>query len=120
MIGRYLPIPKPSYRAAMTLILAFLIAETLVAVALAGEIHRISQKNRAFSLNSITIAKGDVMEFSNDDEFIHQIYVKSDDFNVDTDESAPGNTISVPFTVSGTFQVHCHIHPKMQLIVTVK
>jgi plastocyanin len=120
MIGRYFPLPRLSARTVTALMLSLLIAETLVAVALADEIHRISQKNRAFSLNSLTVTNGDVLEFSNEDDFIHQIYVKSDEFNVDTDESSPGNTISVPFTISGTFEVHCHIHPKMRLIVTVK
>jgi plastocyanin len=66
------------------------------------------------------VAKGDVVQFANDDEFIHQVYVKSDVFNVDTEESSPGTTISVPFTAQGTFEVLCHIHPKMRLVVTVK
>jgi plastocyanin len=116
MIGRYPLISRVS----LYVMMAVLIAETLAAVALAADIHRISQKNRAFSLNSLTVAKGDVVQFSNDDDFIHQVYVKSDSFNVDTDESSPGNVISVPFTTSGTFEVRCHIHPKMRLIVTVK
>jgi plastocyanin len=103
---------------AAPLAIAFLAAS--VAIALAGETVRVSQKNRAFSLNSLALAKGDVVQFINDDDFIHQIYVKSDDFNVDTDESSPGDTISVPFTVAGTYEVHCHIHPKMRLVVTVK
>lgn len=100
--------------------IAITLSGFFVTIALAAETYRISQKNRAFSLNAVTIAKGDVLQFSNDDEFIHQIYVKSDNFNVDTDESPPGTVISIPFTASGTFEVHCHIHPKMQLIVTVK
>ena len=60
------------------------------------------------------------MLFGNDDDFIHQIYVKSDNFNVDTAESYPGNSMPVVFTKRGTFEVHCHIHPKMGLVVTVK
>ncbi len=99
---------------------AVIVVEAAVAVALAAEIHTVSQKNRAFSLNSIDVNTGDVVQFVNDDDFIHQIYVQSDRFNVDTDESSPGTTISVPFTVAGTYEVHCHIHPKMRLVVTVK
>jgi plastocyanin len=93
---------------------------SLIAVALAADIHQISQKNRAFSLNSLSLVAGDVVQFSNDDDFIHQIYVQSDVFNVDTAESSPGDVITVPFTVTGTFEVHCHIHPKMRLVVTVQ
>lgn len=35
-------------------------------------------------------------------------------------ESDPGNAIDVEFTASGTFDVFCHIHPKMNLHVTVQ
>jgi plastocyanin len=92
----------------------------LTQVAIAAQSYRISQKGRAFNMKEITIALGDMVVFGNDDDFIHQIFVKSDNFNVDTDESAPGNTIPVVFTKRGTFEVHCHIHPKMGLLVTVK
>jgi plastocyanin len=107
-------------RAGAALAVAGLIGGSLMAIARAGEIYMVSQKNRTFSINSITVAKGDVVQFVNDDQFIHQIYIKSDDFNVNTDESPPGDTISVPFTISGTFTVQCEIHPKMKLEVTVK
>ena len=89
-------------------------------VAIAAQSYRISQKGRAFNLKEITIAVGDTVLFGNDDDFIHQIYVKSDNFNVDTAESYPGNSMPVMFTKRGTFEVHCHIHPKMGLVVTVK
>ena len=111
---------RPSFRAAIACAAALLIVESAAAIALAGEVLRVFQKNRAFSYNALTINKGDTLQFANDDEFIHQIYVKSDGFNVDTDESSPGTVITVPFNVSGTFEVHCHIHPKMRLVVTVK
>jgi plastocyanin len=92
----------------------------VAAVALASETHRVSQKNRAFAVKEIVVAAGDVVEFTNDDEFIHQIYAKASDFDFDTDESLPGDTIPITFTKSGVFEVHCHIHPKMILVVTVQ
>jgi plastocyanin len=92
----------------------------LAEVAIAAQSFRISQKARAFNLKEIAIALGDTVLFGNDDDFIHQIYVKSDSFNIDTAESYPGNTLPVTFTKRGTFEVHCHIHPKMGLVVTVK
>jgi plastocyanin len=100
--------------------MSFAIEILLIGIALAGENYPVSQKNRAFNLISLSVNKGDVVLFVNDDEFIHQIYVKSNDFNIDTEESEPGKTISVPFTVAGTFEVLCHIHPKMHMTVTVK
>ena len=89
-------------------------------IAIAAQSYRVSQKGRAFNLKEITIGLGDTVLFGNDDDFIHQIYVKSDTFNIDTAESYPGNTLPVMFTKRGTFEVHCHIHPKMGLVVTVK
>lgn len=89
-------------------------------VTYAVESHRITQKGRAFSAREIAIGVGDSVLFGNNDEFIHQVYVKSDNFNFDTAESAPGDTIEIKFTVAGTFEVHCHIHPKMGLVVKVQ
>ena len=90
------------------------------ASALAAETHQIIQKKRAFSESEITLAVGDTVRFTNDDEFIHQVYVDSPSFKFDTAESEPGNNIDMKFTSRGDFEVHCHIHPKMQLIVHVQ
>jgi plastocyanin len=86
----------------------------------AAETVKIVQKHRTFSAPSVDLNAGDTIQFGNEDEFIHQVYVRSPAFNIDTDESPPGNAILVKFTVPGTFEVHCHIHPKMLLVVTVK
>jgi len=43
------------------------------ASALAASVHRIAQKGRAFAIADITIAPGDTVQFTNDDEFLHQI-----------------------------------------------
>lgn len=86
----------------------------------AEEVHIIIQKGRAFHPAEITINRGDSLTFTNDDEFIHQIYSQSDGFGFDTDEKNPGENITETFTQSGTFEVHCHIHPKMKLVVHVR
>lgn len=90
------------------------------AAAGAVALHRVEQKGRAFSQPSIEIAIGDTISFSNDDEFLHQIYVRSDQFNFESAEQEPGETVDVRFTVPGSFAVQCEIHPKMRLAVTVK
>lgn len=95
-------------------------ATTGLAVATLAADIRVVQKGRAFDRKEITIARGDVLHFLNADEFIHQIYVESKDFNFDSAESEPGDTINLRFKTPGTFEVHCHIHPKMRLVVTVK
>jgi plastocyanin len=90
------------------------------AAVFAATAHPIAQKNRSFSVANITIAAGDRLAFSNEDEFLHQIYVDSPQMDVDSAEQHPGETITVAFPKPGTFPVRCHIHPKMLLVVTVK
>jgi plastocyanin len=82
--------------------------------------YKIAQRGRAFAIGQIAIAEGDTLLFTNDDEFLHQIYVDSSQMNFDSDEQPPGQTIAVRFPVRGTFPVRCHIHPKMLLTVQVQ
>ena len=97
------------------------VALLLVATAVfAAAVHRVAQRGRAFSLSQITIARGDSLLFTNDDEFLHQIYVDSRSMSFDSDEQPPGQAIVVNFPRSGSFPVRCHIHPKMLLIVRVE
>jgi plastocyanin len=99
-----------------------LIALLLLApiAAFADEAHIVVQQGRAFRPGEITINKGEALTFTNNDEFIHQIYVNGAIFNFDSDERAPGQNLTESFTQSGTFEVRCHIHPKMKLVVHVK
>lgn len=88
--------------------------------AFADDAHTIVQQGRAFRPGEVTINKGEALTFTNNDEFIHQIYVNGNSFNFDSDERAPGQNLTESFTQSGTFEVRCHIHPKMKLVVHVK
>src|SRR5947199_7140510 len=86
----------------------------------ADEPHTVVQKGRAFRPAEVSINRGESLTFTNNDDFIHQIYVQSPGFSFDTDEKNPGQNITETFTDSGTFVVRCHIHPKMKLVVRVK
>jgi plastocyanin len=105
-----------SARAACLIVAAALAA----GAALADDGHTIVQSGRAFHPLEVTINHGEALVFSNRDEFIHQIYVKSDALTFDSDEQVPGQDVSLKFPAAGTFEVHCHIHPKMSLTVHVK
>jgi plastocyanin len=74
----------------------------------------IVQKGRRFNPGEITIRRGESLTFTNNDEFIHQIYVTG---LFDSDERVPGQTLVENFPQAGTFEVRCHIHPKMKLVV---
>lgn len=89
-------------------------------LAWAAESHQVVQRIREFNLKELTVATGDTVNFINDDEFIHQIYVESRRFNFDSPESAPGTIIELKFTAPGSYEILCHIHPKMLLHVTVQ
>ena len=88
--------------------------------ALAEDGRTIVQSGRAFHPGEVTIGHGETLVFSNRDEFIHQIYIKSDAMTYDSDEQPPGQDVKLAFPTTGTFEVRCHIHPKMALTVHVK
>jgi len=79
--------------------------------------HTVSQKGRAFHPTEVTINRDETLTFTNEDSFIHQIYV---DGLFDSEEKGPGEVLNETFSRTGTFQVRCHIHPIMRLIVHVK
>ena len=79
--------------------------------------HTVSQKGRAFRPADVTIARNEALTFTNEDSFIHQIYV---DGLFDSEEKGPGEVLNETFPRAGTFLVRCHIHPTMRLIVHVK
>jgi plastocyanin len=113
MRGNRLFRPQPSVVAAAVVLL-------LATAAFAAAVHRVVQRGRAFSVAEIIISRGDRVEFSNEDEFIHQIYVDSTEMSFDSAEQSPGEVVGITFSRSGTFPVRCHIHPKMQLVVHVQ
>jgi plastocyanin len=77
----------------------------------------VSQKGRAFRPAEVTIVRNEALTFTNQDSFIHQIYV---DGLFDSEEKGPGEVLNETFPRAGTFLVRCHIHPTMRLIVHVK
>jgi len=100
--------------------LALLLSTQAAAAALGGIAHEVLQRGRAFNLAEVAIARGETLQFDNDDQFLHQIYVNSPDLSFESDEQPPGETVRVTFPTAGTYEVHCHIHPKMGLLVRVE
>ena len=91
----------------------------LPAVARADE-HTIGQKDKTFSVASITVKPGDRIVFENDDQITHNVYstAKGSEFNLRA--QAPGAKASVTFSTAGLVEVRCAFHPKMKLLVIVK
>jgi plastocyanin len=109
--ARSLRVGRSAFAAALSL---------AAATALAATAHHVAQRGRAFAVSTIAIAAGDTVQFANEDEFLHQIYVDSPNLPFDSAEQRPGETIEVRFPNAGTFPVRCHIHPKMLLTVHVR
>jgi plastocyanin len=88
------------------------------AVALAAE-RTIMQKGKVFSESAITIKKGDVVVFVNDDTVTHNVMSTDpgNEFNIGS--QAPGVSTPVTFDKAGEFTILCAIHPRMKLIVKV-
>lgn len=99
------------------LVTAFILA---VGAAWAAGAVTVVQKDRSFSTAAVQIARGDSIHFSNDDDFVHQIYVNGNGIKFESDEQDPGQVVDLKFPIAGDFTVLCHIHPKMKLAVTVR
>ena len=104
----------------MTRFLPFILLLSPLAAHAADAGHTIMQKGRVFRPAEVRIARGESLTFTNNDDFIHQIYVQAPDFSFDTEEKNPGQNVTQTFTTVGTFEVRCHIHPKMKLVVRVR
>ena len=100
--------------------LALAMVLAIPAAMAADDSHSIVQMGRAFHPGEVTIARGEALTFRNRDDFIHQIYIKADSMSFDSNEQPPGQDVLVNFPAGGTFEVRCHIHPRMSLTVHVK
>ena len=99
--------------------LLFLAGAVRVGFALGVEVI-VSQKNRAFSPNAVELALGDTLSIHNDDQFVHDVLVSSQNFSFDSGEQGVGQNVQIKFPTAGHYRVTCAIHPKMRLEVDVK
>jgi plastocyanin len=99
--------------------LLFLAGAVRVGFALGGVVI-VSQKDRAFSPNAVELALGDTLSIHNDDQFVHDVLVDSQNFSFDSGEQAIGQNVEIKFPAAGHYRVTCAIHPKMRLEVEVK
>jgi plastocyanin len=82
----------------------------------------IIQRGLALDRASVSLTKGDRLNFSNDDDVMHNIHI----FGPGSEESAdlglqkPGKTLSYKFDKAGAYRVRCNIHPSVKMAVTVK
>jgi plastocyanin len=79
------------------------------------------QHGLVFNKTSMTLAKGDRMVFTNEDDVLHNIHIFGPgDDQKDLGLQKPGATLNYTFDKAGLFTVRCNIHPSVRMAVTVK
>src|SRR5947199_10433144 len=93
----------------------------IVAVPAASTIT-IIQRGLALNIASASLAKGDRLNFTNDDDVIHNIHIfgPGSDDSTDLGLQKPGKLLSYKFDKPGAYRVRCNIHPSVKMAVTVK
>jgi plastocyanin len=80
----------------------------------------IVQRDERFHPNRIVLKRGQTLGVTNEDPFVHHVYVDSPEMKYDSGEQRPGRALSIPFEKPGEYVLECAIHLKMKLRVTVK
>ncbi len=81
----------------------------------------IDQVGQKFDPPTTSAKVGDTLKFHNSDDVTHNIQVTdADDDNEDKGLQKPGEEITETFDKSGTYTIHCAIHPRMKMTVEVK
>jgi plastocyanin len=94
----------------------------IIVAAQAAATMTVGQHGLVFTRSSASLAKGDRIVFTNEDDVIHNIHI----FGPGTDDSTdlglqkPGATLTYKFDKAGAYMVRCSIHPSVKMAVSVK
>jgi plastocyanin len=81
----------------------------------------VSQHGLVFTKSSVSLARGDRIVFTNEDDVMHNIHIFGpEDDQKDLGLQKPGATLSYTFDKAGLFTVRCNIHPSVKMAVTAK
>ena len=80
----------------------------------------VGQKDKGFTQAEMTIKAGDVVKFTNEDPFSHNVYSLSDVKSFDLGSYPKGDSRSVTFDQPGVIEVGCAVHMDMSLIIKVE
>lgn len=112
-------LPRPG-RADLAAIAACFLAGLVAAPAIGDSLPEIRQHKTTFSAREVAVARAERLRFTNEDPFVHHLFVEHPNFTFDSGEQRPGQTVAIVFDRSGIFTVQCAIHLKMRLVVTVR
>ena len=76
----------------------------------------------ALSMQSVSLTQGDRLNFTNDDDVIHNIHIfgPGSEDSRDLGLQKPGKLLTYKFDKPGAYRVRCNIHPSAKMAVTVK
>jgi len=80
---------------------------------------KVSLANFSFSPANITVKKGTVVTWTNNDSTTHTVTESDGQSGPNSGSLAPGGNYSFTYNIVGTFPYHCTIHPEMIGTVTV-
>lgn len=80
----------------------------------------VTQKGLQFSVEELSVKKGQTVVFVNDDRTAHNITISGEGVNINGGLQQPGGEFKMPFAKVGVYQASCGIHPKMKLVITVR
>ena len=80
----------------------------------------IAQRDERFHPNRVVLKRGQRLQVTNEDRFVHHVFVEAPDMKYDSGEQRPGRVLAIPFDKPGEFVLECAIHLKMKLRVTVE
>ena len=103
-----------------TPIAAFVLLGLAMSPLLAQADGVIRQAATNFAPRQIEIQRGASLQITNNDPFVHHVYVDSSEMKFDSGEQRPNQSVTIRFDEAGSFVVHCAIHLKMRLSVTVR
>src|SRR5579859_2264873 len=87
-------------------------------MARAGDVT-ITQLNKKFDKDEITVKKGQTVTFLNSDAFTHNVYSETPGMAFDLKTQPPGKSSDVTFDKVGEALIECAIHPSMKMKVKV-
>jgi plastocyanin len=95
-----------------------LTAITLPGAAFAQQFE-VGQQGKRFSVTKLQIKVGDVVRFTNQDPFFHNIFSLSQAKSFDLGSFRQGKYREVTFDQLGIVDVECAIHPRMHMQIEV-
>ena len=85
-----------------------------------GAEFEVRQAGKIFAPARLTVVKGSVVHFANDETFYHHAFVDTPQFSADTGDIPPGESRDIVFSRAGTYTISCAIHPQMRMTVDVR